>query len=80
MSDRFKIFDEDEFQEKVCGSCKNKEICGEWEFHSQITLYANKVRGTEQLFVADDGKTGVYRCASYDANEDCKCEEDCCDE
>ena len=59
------ITDEQAFREKACGTCLNKDICVSWEFETGQTLYANKSKGKNKPFEADDGTKGVYRCTSY---------------
>jgi len=59
-------FTESEFKAKVCGRCKHKKCCAEWELAigGQFFLGANHVN--EMLLPADSGKLGVYRCTVFE--------------
>jgi len=59
------ITNEEEFRTKICGTCRWKPVCDEWEFRTGTTLYSNRTTAG-QPFVADDGTERVYRCSSFE--------------
>ena len=64
------ITDEEEFRRKVCGQCRFKEVCENWEFETAHTLYSNEVKSTHEPYKGGKtGKLGVYRCASFEGKE-----------
>ena len=63
------ITDEDEFRKKMCGICKSRETCEDWEISTGQTLYTNENRATKEPLIAHDGTKGVFRCASYGVEE-----------
>ena len=65
---------EEHFVERYCSNCKHREICEEWQWVTNQTLYRNKHGDT--LFEAPNGTMGVYRCASYEQDlNDYQCEQ-----
>ena len=46
--------DEESFRKEICGKCKYRDVCSEWEFATLTTLYK---------YIESDG---VFRCACFE--------------